>query len=232
LNPVPESHARFKRQDFRYRSPQIDATNQTKKHSVVMGIDPAWVSSERIRSGDAKRADYSTVATILVDPAYNIYLMDIFREHCTVAEFADELWRQWVTHNAALCGVENYDLRHCQAQFDQHSFQTKVYVRFEPLTRTNTQSKDDRIEGTLEGLVRSHKLFLYHGLPWLEDEFARFPHSKTKDGLDAIVNAVKVASVPRGDFVQKPTQSATEKHINDLLKGRLKRSISRWKNAY
>lgn len=237
LDPIPEGARRFSPKDMRYRTVEITEQLEKRNHWYVMGVDPAWVSEDRIRAGDASSKAHSVVCTMGMDAGWNWYLMDIFREQCGRRELIDEIFRQFKEWKPMGIGVQLVDKKYLAEEFDRKSFETKLTLPWYWLSHYNEEGSVDkkkRIEGALEGLVRSHKLYLMRGLEWLESEFYQFPRSSTLDGLDAIVNAIKTAPYAPRDYAEAPTIVPwSSKHIDDLLSGKLgKRRRKRWQNAY
>jgi hypothetical protein len=233
LDPLPDEKRRFSLSDLRYRDPETDKSLERKKLFAVMGVDPAWVSSDRIRSGEANAEAYSVVVTLLIDSSYNLYLVECFRDRPNRHELSAEIWRQWERHHPTSIGMQQYDYKFMAEEFDRMSLLKGTMPRFDWLSSTGNERKQDRIEGALDGFVRAHKLYIYRNLTWLEDEFVSFPYSKTLDGLDAIVNAVKVAAVPvvKEDTSERPKKLDADRIIDAVESGRRRRGLT-WKRAY
>jgi hypothetical protein len=208
-----------------------------------MGVDPAWVSEERIRAGDADSKAHSVVVTMAMDAGWNWYVWDIFREQCGRMQLVQEIFRQYKecvingVHQPPIgIGFQVVDRKYLQEELDRQSFQQGMTLPLYWLSHWDQEgsiNKKKRIEGALEGLIRSHKFFIPRGLEWLEDELFQFPRSRTMDGMDAVVNAIKTAPhAPRE--LQGPITplDQTSKHIDDLLAGKLRRRKKRWVNAY
>jgi len=232
LDPVPDEKRRFSLNDLRYRDPVTDKVLETKKLFAVMGVDPAWVSSDRVRSGEATSEAYSVVVTLLIDSSYNLYLVECYRDRPNRHELSAEIWRQWERHHPVSVGMQQYDYKFMAEEFDRMALLKGTMPRFDWLTSTGNERKQDRIEGALDGFVRAHKLFIYRNLGWLEAEFTEFPYSRTMDGLDAIVNAVKVAAVPvvKESEPEKLRVLESDRIINAVERGyRPKRT---WRNCY
>jgi len=237
LDPMPEGTKRFSPKDMRYRTQEIDEALQHRGHWFLMGVDPAWVSADRIRAGDASSKAHSVVVTMCMDAGWNWYLMDIFREQCGRLELVQEIFRQYLVYKPVGIGMQVVDKKYLQEELDRKSFETKLMLPWHWLSHYDEEgsvNKKKRIEGALEGLVRSHKFFSMRGLDWLEDEFFQFPRSTTLDGLDGIVNAIKTAPyAPREISPETEATPWSTKHIDDLMSGKLgKVRRKKWTNAY
>lgn len=234
LNPTPEESRSLSFKDIQYRTPQIDSELSKHKLFASMGVDPAWVSEEQMKRGEAKASAFSVVLTIAVDEKGRIFLLDCYRGRCSRHELTKEIWRQWREHRPIRCGIQQYDVRFLSEEFDRMSLETKIFPRFEPVHSESNQRKQDRIEGALDGYIRSQSLYLYRGLDWLEQEFQDFPYSKTFDGLDALVNAIKVVTIPlpaslSPSQVDQTKRFESDRIIDDILSPSRKKT---WRSAY
>lgn len=235
LDPTPSGAKKFNINDLQYRNPQIDnEVQQRARFYTYMGIDPNFISADRMRAGEAKANAWTVVVTGLIDEDFNIYILECWRARPTKLLLAEEVWRQAKLHRPQLVGVQQFDYRVLKEEFDRMTHQTGWTPNFEWMHSAQGDArKSDRIEGALEGLVKAKKLWIYRGLTWLEEEFDRFPYSKTFDGLDAITNMVKVARAPlKRDIIPEANVRRTEadRHIDRLMRG--PRRPRSWKSAY
>jgi len=234
LNPIADESRKFQLSDLRYVDGDIDRYLRGRNSFAIMGFDPNWVSEERIRSGEADSKAYTVIVRFVVDPSGTIYMTHCYRGRPDKEEMCKELWNQWsstIGGQTLSVGCQQVDYKYLKETFDSYALRTGTYPNFEWASSSQSEGKkQDRIEGALEGRVRSHKVYLLRGLEWLENEFYQFPYSKTFDGLDAISNAVKVQKVPLDLGRPTDTRTETDRHI-DELHARTPRRRS-WKAAY
>jgi hypothetical protein len=188
-----------------------------------------------VRLGEASTENYSVIATVTVDAGMNLYIMDVWREQCSVKDFTDKLWSYYELYGAIGIGVQQFDYRYLITEFERKRVETSIF----PIIRWvssgaggNAAPKDDRIKGKLSGLWQAHKIFLPRGLTFLEQEFLDFPKSKYKDCLDAITNAVEIMSLPT-EKKPRPVQDQATKLIEAIESGKLStKKDTDWGNAY
>jgi hypothetical protein len=233
LNPVPESDRVFLRRDMRYRDTIIDENIKSKSTYTVIGADPAWISDEKVRLGEGQTDNYSAVAVLTVDAGMNIYIMDIWREQCSVKEFTDRIWEMYDLYNAIRVGVQQFDFRYLFTEFERKRVETRLFPVIDWVSSARgSGNKDDRIKGKLAGLWQAHKIFLPRGVNFLEQEFLDFPKSKYKDCLDAICNGVQVMTLPVDRKIVVVKDHAT-RIIDDIESGKTHRKKDGdWGNAY
>lgn len=229
LEPIAEADRKFKSGDMMYMNRELELHILKKRLHIVTGVDPAWVSDDELRRGMVGSAAYSVVMTFAIDSTFNFYMLDCYRKRADRDELTREIWRQVAYWRSTAVGMQQVDYSKVYDSFHRHAILTGFFPPFAWLHSSSKKSKDDRIEGSLQGLHIARKIHLLRGLDWLEAEFLDFPYSKTKDGLDALVNVVKVAHAPKDAIVQKKIDETT-KDIEEALYG--EEYESSWENAY
>jgi hypothetical protein len=232
LKPISDESRIFHKENLQYMDGAALASLERKPLNVVMGFDPAWISQDKIFRGEAESRAYTVICTIAVDAGFNIYILDLYRKRCDRTQLVDEIWRQWEKWTPRETAGQQYDFKHLADEFNRKSTITGIFPNFKWLSNARNQSKEDRVQGSLDGLVKRHKLFIPYGAEWLEDEFEQFPNSETFDGLDAIVNAVKIAIAPMDRMPAEPRKSDSARWIDDLLSGNLSQSERTYEDAY
>lgn len=229
LKPIMDEDRIFKEANLNYLDPIVEDGLRKKTTRNVMTCDPAWLSDDEARRGKATTKAYTVIQTWAVDAAYNFYLRDSFRAQCDRETLCKELWRQWIRWEPTCVGMQQVDFTKVYDSFNRQAILTGIFPRFEWIHSPSKRSKDDRIQGSLEGLWSEKKIYLMRGMGWLEEEYLEFPDSKTKDGLDAMVNAVKVAAAPK-EAVKEIVKDETTKDIEEALYG--EEYETNWENAY
>ena len=174
----------------------------------------------------SKDPDYTVIVTVGVDENWNYIFMDHFRERCTKLEAIKELLRQYYQHRALCAALQKYDRSQVADVIEQESFnlREKTGASFPVIEWVNypsKQSKQDRIETTLQPLFQNEKVFITKTMGWFAaEELLDFPRAKYDDCCDALCNIVKVAKPARKSRVKKFKENLQWKQILRLMKGR------------
>ena len=173
--PIDESTAYFRRDDFLPLTPD-DLEERVNYYSA---IDFAISTAER--------ADYTVIATVAVNPAGDLLVVDIRRGRWDANEIINEMFSVHKRYRPELFVVESGAIQKAIGPFLQREMQQRgTYINLHPVTPTkDKQSRARSLQARMRaGGIRYDKDKIWY--PSLEDEMARFPRDRHDDQVDAL----------------------------------------------
>jgi phage terminase large subunit-like protein len=187
-DPVDEDSALIKRSQVKYYGPG-EAQKVPGTLNVFAVCDPAV--------SQAATADYSCILVIGVDPLNDWYVLNVWREKCTVGELIEQLFI--TKHTWAPVTISLETIGQAQGMMTPIHDEENRRNDYLPLYEINSRpdiKKEMRIRSVLQPRFERGKIFIKREDFELEDEILKFPRGKHDDMIDAMTDMDEIAFQP------------------------------------
>jgi predicted phage terminase large subunit-like protein len=173
-NPIDETSAKFRRQDFLAMNPD----DHSRKMHYYVGGDLAI--------GDMKQSAYSVFVVGGVDSDNMLNIVDVRRGRWDGPEIVDEMFNIHMRYEPEIFKVEEENIQRAIGGFLFDEMERRnIWINLD--TERPTKDKDQRATA-IATLMRAGRVRFDKNADWymdFEDEVAMFPRSPKKDQVDA-----------------------------------------------
>lgn len=174
--PIDDSNAYFRRDDFKFYSPDDIPLERLSYYSA---IDFAISSSER--------SDYTVIVTVGIDEDNNMYIVDVNRGKWDAMEIMEEMFATQVRYNPAVFAAESGMISKSLGPFlKEQMMRTGTFLNIKEMVPV--KDKPTRARGIQARIKQGTVYFNGHAdyYPDFEQEMLRFPRDKHDDQVDAL----------------------------------------------
>jgi len=175
-HPIDEDNAYFRKEDFRSYDPvELDDVHLY----YYSAIDFAITLKER--------SDYTVIATVGVDSANNIYVVDIRRGRWDGLEIINEMFSVHKRYNPEIFTAESGMIEKSLGAFiNEEMFKRGIFLNLNPMTPVKDKQTRAR---SMQARMRAGGVYFDHDATWFSDlqqEMLRFPRDVHDDQVDAL----------------------------------------------
>lgn len=187
LNPTSDENAVFKSQWLRYHNKTVEDLRK-EGCEFYIAVDPAG-------EGGFDGADYTAIIIVAISPRYDIFVVEVIREHMTRKVMADTLFALVDQYKPRSVGMEA--VLKFRELYTWLKMEAKLKSRWLPIREftTSNKIKQSRIK-ELQPICEAGKFLMRREHKHLEDEMLRFPKGKHDDCLDAAAYVLEFLQVP------------------------------------
>lgn len=180
---VSSEDADFKETDLQFYEA---ATLKKDELNVYIMIDPAI--------SEKQSADFSVIMAVGVDKSNNWYVLDYDNFRGKPQELIDRTFRMYNRYpHARKIGVETVSYQKSLVYSFRDEMRTKgIQLPLVEVPRSTAITKELRIRGVLNPLIKQKRLYLQAGMLELREQLRTFPRSKHDDLIDALASLADI----------------------------------------
>jgi hypothetical protein len=218
MDPTPSEDRTFKKSWFKFATPQH--YNQPNMLSYL-STDFAFTEYSRIARGEVRNPDFTVIFVCMIDEAGNIIFRDWQRGRWSKREAIERTYDMYKNNGCAKAAFQKFDRIQIEDVLESVGHERNERMNYDWIIYPGRESKEQRIETTLQPFFSGGKVYLMPGMEWFQDELLDFPRSNYLDGCDTLCNIVKISNPTHKTMMPEHTNPVKE-HIDALKRGVLK----------
>lgn len=197
---------------FRFNYEEQSVTLQSGKRWQLEELDIVLTADPN--SGSVVAPDTAAAIVSGLSPEDEVVVLDAWSGRVSPSDFVNKLYQMARRWKPRVAGIEKAGQQNTDHYFQLKAEQENLHIRVTPLQPGTKQSKEDRVRGSLEPLIRSGLLHLLPSQSVLRQQISEFPDCLLWDELDALAMGTRLWRKPVRKEVIEKKQGAIKKLLS------------------